>query len=111
MIFNEFIVFRNHVVSATLQGSLINQLTTSGTYQSAVMLQKMYFEICGGLKYQLGMSTVTYTATAVLLTVTIRPQTVPYISRIHELESPRRYGTVITTAGIRLMTAVRDKVA
>ena len=52
IIFNEFIVFRNHVVSGTLQGSLINQLITSGTYQSAVMLQKMYFEICGGLKYQ-----------------------------------------------------------
>jgi hypothetical protein len=52
MIFNEFIVFRNHVVSGTLQGSPINQLITSGTYQSAVMLQKMYCEICGGLKYQ-----------------------------------------------------------
>jgi len=55
------------------------------------------------------MSTVPYTATAVLLTVTIRSQTVPYINHIDELETPCQYGTVITTAGIRLMTAVWDR--
>ena len=56
----------------------------------------------------IGMSTVPYTATAVLLTVTIRSQAVPYINCIDELETPRRYSTVITTAGIRLVTAVWD---
>jgi hypothetical protein len=48
----------------------------------------------------LGLSTVPYTVTAV-----------PYVSRIDEFESPRRYGTVITTAGIWVKMAVRDKVA
>jgi hypothetical protein len=49
------------------------------------------------------MSAVPYTATAVLLTVAIRSQTVPYIN---ELET---YSTVITTAGIQLMAAVWDR--
>ena len=42
----------------------------------------------------LGLSTVPYTATAVLLTVNIWPRTVPYFSRTHLFESIRRYGTV-----------------
>jgi hypothetical protein len=58
-----------------------------------------------------GLSTVPYTATAVLLTISIRPRAVPYVSRILEFESHRRYRTVITTAGIRVKTAVRGKVA
>jgi hypothetical protein len=58
----------------------------------------------------LGLSTVPYTATAVLLTVSIRPWAVPYGRRIHEVESPRRYGTVIATAGIRVKTAIRNEV-
>ena len=55
------------------------------------------------------VSTVPYTAMAVLLTVTIRSQTVPYINRIDKLETPCQYGTVITTAGIQLMMAVWDR--
>jgi hypothetical protein len=54
-----------------------------------------------------GLSTVPYTATAVLLTVVIQSRAVPYVNRIHEFESPRRYSTVITMAGIRVKTAVR----
>ena len=54
----------------------------------------------------LGLSTVPYT-TAVLLTVVIRSCALPYVNCIHEFESPRRYGTVIITAGIRVKTAVR----
>ena len=46
----------------------------------------------------LGVSTVPYTATAVLHTVSIRPSAVPYLSRIHKFESPHRHGTVIATA-------------
>ena len=38
------------------------------------------------------MSAVPYTATAVLLTVSIRHRAVPYLSRIHGFESPQRYG-------------------
>ena len=41
----------------------------------------------------LGLSTLPYTATAVLLTVGIRSRDVPYVSRIYEFGSPpRRYG-------------------
>ena len=49
-------------------------------------------------KHRLGLSTVPYTATAVLLTVSIRPRTVPYFSRTHLFESIRRYGTVTIMA-------------
>jgi hypothetical protein len=59
---------------------------------------------------RVGMSTVPYTAMAVHLTVSIRPRTVPYVNHIHEFKSPRRYGTAVTTAGIRVMTAVQDNV-
>ena len=54
-----------------------------------------------------GLFTVPYTATAILLTVVIRSPAAPYVNHIHEFESLRRYGTVITTAGIRVKTAVR----
>ena len=59
---------------------------------------------------KVGLSTIPYTATAVLLTVSIRPWAVPYGRRIHEVESPRRYGTVIATAGIWVKTAIRNEV-
>jgi hypothetical protein len=55
------------------------------------------------------MSTVPYTAMAVLLTVTIQSQTVLYINCIDKLETPCQYGTVITMARIRLMMAVWDR--
>jgi len=45
-----------------------------------------------------GMSTVPYTAMAVLHTVSIQPLAVPYLSHIDEFESGHRYSTVITTA-------------
>ena len=64
----------------------------------------------GGIRHRHKAQTlraVTLTATAVLLTVVIRSQAVPYVNHIHEFESPRRHGTVITTAGIRVKTAVR----
>jgi hypothetical protein len=60
---------------------------------------------------ELGLSTVPYTATAILLTVSIWPQAIPYLSHIHMFESPHRYGTVVATAGIRVRMVVRDKVA
>jgi len=46
----------------------------------------------------LGMSTVPYTATAILLMVSIQPQTVLYFSHTHLFESPRGYVMVATTA-------------
>jgi len=59
------------------------------------------------MSYSLGLSTVPYTATAVLLTVVIRFRAVQYVNRIHEFESPLQYGTVITTAGIWVKMATR----
>jgi len=44
-----------------------------------------------------GLSTVPYTARAVLFTVSIQPFAVLYLSHIHEVESPHRYSTVITS--------------
>jgi hypothetical protein len=47
---------------------------------------------------QLGLSTVPYTATAVLLKVSIRPRTVLYSTCTHLAESPHWYSTVATMA-------------
>jgi hypothetical protein len=55
------------------------------------------------------MSTIPYTATAILLTVTIWSQTIPYINHIDELETLCQYGTVITMAGIQVMMAIWDR--
>ena len=47
---------------------------------------------------KLGVSTVPYTAMAVLHMVSIQPLAVPYLNHIHKFESPHRHGTVIVTA-------------
>jgi hypothetical protein len=46
------------------------------------------------------MSTVLYTATAVLLMVSIQPLTVPHFSCTHLFESPHQYVMVATATAI-----------
>jgi hypothetical protein len=45
-----------------------------------------------------GVSTVPYTITAVLRTVSIQHLAVPYLCCIHKFDSPHRYSTVAATA-------------
>ena len=54
-----------------------------------------------------GLSTILYMATAVLLMVVIQSQAVTYFNCIHEFEPPYQYGAVITTAGIWVKAAVQ----
>jgi len=62
-----------------------------------MLIERKYHRGRQGRLY-LGLSTVPYTATAVLLTVSIRPRTVPYFSRTHLFEFIRRYGMVTIMA-------------
>jgi hypothetical protein len=53
-----------------------------------------------------GMSPVPYTVTGRKPYGEIRVRPVPYITRKSRIFSPRRYGTVVTTAVIRLEMAL-----
>jgi len=59
----------------------------------------------------LGLSTIPYMAMAILLTVSIWPQAVPYVSHIQEFEFPCQYSMVVTMASIWVKMAVQVKVA
>jgi len=58
----------------------------------------MVATLCNCAVSVLGVSTIPYTAMAVLHTVSIQLLAVPYLCHIHKFDSPQWYGTVAATA-------------